>query len=107
MKAAPGQPDGRNGPMTTPSLYTLTSQYRALAEKLADMDFDAQTVADTIEASGITDEIAVKAQGYEMIARGMEMHNPAIDAEIERLTKLKKSRTAMAAALRQRVLDNM
>ena len=49
--------------MTTPSLFTLTNQYLQLADKLAAGDFDAETVADTIEASGITDDIAQKAQG--------------------------------------------
>jgi hypothetical protein len=93
--------------MTSVALYELAGQYRALAEKLAEMDLDAQTVADTIEASGITDEIAVKAQGIEMVARSMEMHTPAIDAEIERLQTLKKQRQAKAKALRDYLLDNM
>jgi len=89
------------------ALYTITSQYLALAEKLADGDFDAQTVADTIEASGITDELAVKAAGIEYIARGAEAHNLAIDAEISRLQALKAQRNRVAAGLRAYLLDNM
>lgn len=89
------------------ALYTLAGQYRALAERLSDMDIDAQTVADTIESTGITDDIAVKAQGVEMVARTVEMYTPAIDAEIERLTALKKRRQAAAAALRKYLLDSM
>ena len=34
------------------ALYVIANQYLALAEKLADGDFDAATIADTIEASG-------------------------------------------------------
>lgn len=89
------------------ALYALTNQYLALAEKLADGDFDAQTIADTIEASGITDELSVKAQGIEHVARAAEAHNLAIDAEITRLQALKAHRVKVAAGLRQYLLDNM
>ncbi len=93
--------------MTSVALYTLTGQYLQLAEQLADLDLDAQTVADTIEASGITDEIAQKATGIEMVARGLEMHTPAIDTEIARLTALKVGRTKKAQALRDYLKVNM
>lgn len=86
--------------MTAVALYNLIGQYQQLAEKLSEGDFDAATIADTIESTGITDEIAVKAQGYEMVARTLEMHTPAIDAEIERLTALKKQRQSAARGLR-------
>jgi len=89
------------------ALFQLTNTYIALAEKLADGDFDAQTVADTIEASGITDELAVKAQGIEFVARGAEAHNLAIDAEIARLQALKAQRNRVATGLRSYLLDNM
>lgn len=89
------------------ALYVLTNTYLALAERLADGDFDAQTIADTIEASGITDELSVKAQGIEHVARGAEAHNLAIDAEIARLQALKTQRTKVAAGLRSYLLDNM
>jgi hypothetical protein len=86
--------------MSNVALYTLASQYAQLAERLSAMDLDATTIADTIESTGITDEIAVKAQGYEMVARTLEMHNPAIDVEIERLSALKKQRATAAKGLR-------
>ena len=89
------------------ALYALTNQYLALAEKLSDGDFDAATIADTIEASGINDEIAEKAQGLEYVARGAEAHNLAIDAEIARLQALKQHRMKVAAGLRGYLLDNM
>lgn len=89
------------------ALYKLTNQYLALAEKLSDGDFDAATISDTIEASGITDEIAEKAQGLEYVARGAEAHNLAIDAEIARLQALKQHRMKVAAGLRGYLLDNM
>jgi len=89
------------------ALYVLTNQYLELAEKLADGDFDAQTIADTIEASGISDELAVKAQGIEFVARGAEAHHAAIDAEIARLTALKAHRQKVADGLRAYLKDNM
>jgi hypothetical protein len=93
--------------MTGVALYALADQYKQLAERLASMDIDAQTVADTIEASGLTDDIAEKACGIEMVARTMEMHTPAIDAEIERLTALKKQRQKAAAGLRDYLKTHM
>lgn len=93
--------------MTLPALYTLASQYRALADQLAEADLDAQTVADSIEASGITDDIATKAQGIECIARSAEAHHDAIDAEIKRLGALKKHRAAIAQGLRDYLETHM
>lgn len=93
--------------MTSIALYNLTGQYLELANRLADLDLDAATVADTIEASGLTDDIAQKATGIEMVARGLEMHTAAVDAEILRLTALKTSRCKKAAALRDYLLKNM
>ena len=89
------------------SLYELTGQYSQLASRLADMDMDATTVADTIESTGLVDDIAQKATGIEMVARGFEMHIPAIDGEIARLQALKSSRVKKAQGLRDYLLHNM
>ena len=89
------------------SLFNLTNQYLQLADTLAAGDFDADTVADTIEASGLTDDISSKAQGLEYVARSAEAHLPAIDAEIGRLQALKAHRVKVAAGLRGYLLDNM
>lgn len=89
------------------ALFVLTNQYLELANKLADGDFDATTIHDTIEASGITDELAVKAQGIEYVARGALAHNAAIDAEIARLQELKASRERVAQGLRDYLKSNM
>lgn len=89
------------------ALYVLTSQYLALAEQLADGDFDATTIADTIEASGIGDELAIKAQGLEYVARGALAHHDAIDAEIARLSALRAKRDKVAQGLRDYLKQNM
>ena len=93
--------------MTTPSLFTLTSQYLQLANTLADGDFDLTTITDTIEASGLTDDIATKAQGIEYVARSAETYLPAIDAEIARLTALKAHRVKVAQGLRDYLMNSM
>lgn len=89
------------------SLYVLTSEYNMLAARLADADFDAQTIADTIEGSGLTDELAVKAQNIEHIARAALSHHDAIDAEIFRLKALKEKRDLIAEGLRDYLKENM
>jgi len=93
--------------MSGVALYSLTTQYRQLLDTLSEGDFDAVTVADTIEASGLTDDIAAKASGIEMVARSLTAHCPAIDAEIIRLTALKRQRENAAAGLRAYLLHNM
>lgn len=89
------------------SLFLLTNQYRELAHKLADGDFDSTTIADTIDASGLVDDIQIKCQNIEHVARGAELYVPTIDAEIERLQKLKAQRLKVAQGLRDYILKSM
>lgn len=88
-------------------LYQLAGEHRQLAEKLAEADFDVQTIADTLEASGLPEAIQEKAQGVEMIARAAEAYCPAIDAEIARLQALKAQRQKIAAGLREYLRKQM
>jgi phage host-nuclease inhibitor protein Gam len=89
------------------ALYDLAGQYRQLAERLANLDLDAETVADTIEASGLTDEINAKAQGVLLVAKQAEQYLPYIDAEIARLRALKARHERIAAGLRDYLKHNM
>lgn len=93
--------------MTTPALYELASQYRALAEKLADGDFDLTTIHDTIESTGLVEAIELKAQGLMYVARAAVQYVPAIEEEIARLTALKTQREAVAAGVRAYVKKQM
>ena len=88
-------------------LFNLASQYLQLAEKLSSLDIDAQTIADTIESSGIVDDIAQKSQNLEYVARSAETYLPAIDAEIARLTALKAHRVKVAQGLRDYLMSSM
>jgi hypothetical protein len=89
------------------SLFNLSNQYLELAHTLAELDLDSDTIADTIEASGIVDDLAKKASGIEYVARSAEANHAAIDAEIARLQALKAHRTKIAAGLREYILQNM
>jgi phage host-nuclease inhibitor protein Gam len=89
------------------ALYDLAGQYKQLAERLSNMDLDAETVADTIESSGLTDEINAKAQGVLLVAKQAEQYLPHIDAEIARLRALKARHERVAQGLRDYLKRNM
>ena len=93
--------------MTTVALYEMATQYQLLLDRLSNADLDATTIADTIEASGLVDNITEKAQGIECVARTLEMYTPAIDAEIDRLKLLKAGREKKAQGLRDYLKLNM
>lgn len=93
--------------MTALTLYDLKGQWKDLLDRLSDMDLDAQTVLDTLEASEVQTALEEKVQGYEMVARSFEAPIPAIDAEIKRLQALKKASQNRADVLRKRVHDAM
>ena len=82
------------------ALYVLSSQYAALADKLDRLELDDQTIADTIEASGLVDDIQTKAQGVLMVAAESTKYVPLIEMEIQRLKDLKATRERVAAGLR-------
>ncbi len=85
--------------MTTPSLYQLTAEYRALIATLSDLDIDAQTARDTIESTGLQDDIAQRVQARVFVARTMRSHGDAVATEIKRLAALKKHYDTHADAL--------
>jgi len=93
--------------MTTPALYQLATEYQLLLARLSDADLDATTIADTIEASGLTDDIAVKAQGIECVARALEQYSPYRRSEIARLQALDAADVKKAQALREYLKTNM
>jgi hypothetical protein len=63
------------------ALFQLVAEYRGAAEKLADLDLDAQTVADTLEA--MSGELEVKAQNVAYMVLNMEATAAAIKAHEE------------------------
>ena len=68
--------------MSLPSLFVLAHEYRATCDKLADLDLDVQTIADTLE--GMAGDLEVKAQNVAMFVLNLEATAEAIKAH-ERL----------------------
>lgn len=63
------------------ALFQLVAEYRSAAEKLADMDLDAQTCADTLES--LSGDLEVKAQNVAYMALNLEATAAAIKAHEE------------------------
>ena len=83
----------------------MAAEYRTLADTLADGDFDLATVADTIEASGLPDDMAQKAQNIEFMARNLDGETAALQTEIERMVARIGSNTKKADSLRGYILQ--
>jgi hypothetical protein len=81
------------------ALHQLAAQYRALESALTEDGFDETTIADTIEASGIADDLATKLQNIVFVACNIVASVPAIEAEIERLQALQKAKIKKHEAL--------
>ena len=63
------------------ALYVIAAEYRALADALADLDLDPQTVADTLE--GAAGELEIKAEAVACMVRNIEVTADAIKAHCE------------------------
>ena len=75
------------------ALYLLAAEYQQAARQLADLDLDAQTIADTLESIG--GELEHKAQNVALMVRSFESDAAAI-------TQWAKDATARASAVQAR-----
>lgn len=80
------------------ALYQLATDFRAQAEKLADMDLDPQTLADTLES--ISGDVEVKAQNVAMFCRNLEATADAIKAHREAQKEREDAMRKRAEALK-------
>lgn len=80
------------------ALYQLAADFRAQAEKLADMDLDPQTLADTLES--ISGDVEVKAQNVAMFCRNLEATADAIKAHREAQKEREDAMRKRAEALK-------
>lgn len=81
------------------TLYELAQEHRALADKLADMELDAETIADTLESE--SGALEAKATATAMVVRNLESTADAISQAEEQLSKRKRAYMARAESLRQ------
>ena len=80
------------------ALYSLASEYRAAAERLADLDLDAQTIADTLES--LSGELEVKAQNVALFVRKLESDAAAMKEWAKGAVERAKATETRADALR-------
>lgn len=72
-------------------LYELASDFRALEDKLEDMNLENQIMLDTLEGSTELMSFEQKAEGIIRMVKNWEMDLPGLEAEIKRLTDKKKA----------------
>jgi len=87
------------------SLYEITTAFAADAQKLAELDLDDQTLADTLE--GLQGELQVKAQNTAMVVRNLEALAYAIKDAEERMAQRRKAIENRAKAIRNYILRCM
>lgn len=87
------------------TLFEIASGHRELAERLADLDLDEQTILDTLEAE--SGALVEKGQNIAFVARNLEASAAAIkDAEAQMAAR-RKAIENRAARLRKYLLDGM
>jgi hypothetical protein len=86
-------------------LYVLAQDFRAVAEKLTDMDLDEQTLADTLE--GMAGELEVKATNTAMMIRNLEANAAAIKEAEAAMAARRKALENRAARVKDYLLANM
>jgi hypothetical protein len=91
--------------MTSLALYELASEFRAVADQLADMDLPPEVVADTLEA--IAQPLEQKCTNVAAFARNLEAAADQIKAAEAEMARRRKAIEARAASLREYLLSNM
>ena len=87
------------------SLFLIAAEYRDAADKLADLDLDAQTVADTLE--GLSGELEVKAQAVGHMIRRLEADAAAIKQWAQTANDRAKAAQARADSLHAYLSANL
>ena len=80
------------------ALYLIANEYRDAAMRLADMDLDAQTIADTLE--GLSGDLEIKAQNVAYFVRNLEVTAAAIKVHEGEQAARRKAIENRAAAMR-------
>jgi hypothetical protein len=91
--------------MTAITLYQIADQFRADAEKLADLDLDMETLKDTLE--GLSGDLEVKAQNVAMFARNLEAAAAQIKEAEAAMSARRKAIEKRAEGLRAYILTSM
>ena len=87
------------------TLFDIAAEYRDMAEKLADLDLDDQTIADTLE--GEAGALVAKGTSVAAVVRNLEASADAIKAAEQQMASRRKAIEARSKRLRQYLLDCM
>lgn len=88
------------------SLYTIEKEYLDLAQRI--MDAEGESTPEIEQALQINkQQLETKSAGYGFVVKEAEAQIKSIDAEIERLTALKASRTNLIDKLKTAVKNAM
>ncbi len=87
------------------ALYVLSGQYRDAAAKLAELDLDEQTVADTL--ASLSGDLEVKAQNVALMVRCFEADAAACKQWAKDATERAKAIEARADRLRDYLATNL
>jgi len=87
------------------NLYQLTGERLALQSHLEALDFDEQTIADTLE--GASTELTAKIEDYGFVLRNMDAFAEAMLAEEVRMTTRRLAHEKRIQAIKDWLLQNM
>ena len=87
------------------ALYELAASYRALADKLHDLDLDDQTIADTLESE--SGDLIEKGTNVAKVFRNMEALADQIKQAEQQMASRRKALEKRAASLKQYLHANM
>lgn len=91
--------------MTSLALYQIAADFRADADKLAELDLDDQTLADTLES--LSGDLEVKATNTVMLARNLEAAAAQIKEAEKAMADRRKAIEKRAEGIRCYVLESM
>jgi hypothetical protein len=86
-------------------LYLLAQEYRAAAEKLADLDLDAETITDTLDS--LSGDFESKAIGTSMVLRNIESTAEQIKQAETEMAARRKALEKRAESIKRYLLGAM
>lgn len=87
------------------ALYEIAAEYRDAANKLAELDLDAQTIADTLE--GLSGDLETKAQNVAFFVRNLEATAAAIKQAEADMAARRKAMENRADSLKRYIFESM
>lgn len=89
------------------TLYELSTDYLALYNRLTIRDLDEETIQDTLESTGLADDIHNKAENYALVLNQLENDVKMLDSEIRRLSDRKQMFQSNAVKLKNNLFEQL